>query len=82
MWLLSGAFFPHDVEGLLGWIVRVNPLTYGVAGLRHYLQNGMTPADAALPPVALCWLVSVAFAAAMLAAAWRIAGTRSTGDLL
>jgi ABC-2 type transport system permease protein len=82
MWLLSGAFFPHDVGGWLGWIVRVNPLTYGVAGLRHYLQNGMTPADAVLPSPALCWLVSLSFAAAMLAAAWRIAGTRSTGDLL
>jgi ABC-2 type transport system permease protein len=81
MWLLSGAFFPHNVGGWLGWIVRINPLTYGVAGLRHYLQNGMTPADA-LPSVVLCWLVSLAFAALMLAAAWRIAGTRSTGDLL
>ena len=40
MWLLSGAFFPMDVGGWLGAIVRVNPLTYGVAGLRHYLQNG------------------------------------------
>ena len=39
MWLLSGAFFPMDVGGWLGWIVRLNPLTYGVAGLRHYLQN-------------------------------------------
>jgi ABC-2 type transport system permease protein len=82
MWLLSGAFFPHDVGGWLGWIVRVNPLTYGVAGLRHYLQNGMMPTDAVLPSPALCWLVSLAFAALMLAAAWRIAGTRSTGDLL
>ena len=39
MWLLSGAFFPMDVGGWLGWIIRINPLTYGVAGLRHYLQN-------------------------------------------
>ncbi len=82
MWLLSGAFFPHDVGGWLGWIVSINPLTYGVAGLRHYLQNGMSPADSALPSLAVCWLVSLAFAGLMLAAAWRIAGTRSTGDLL
>src|SRR4029079_6810495 len=39
MWLLSGAFFPMDVGGWLGWIIRINPLTYGVAGLRYYLQN-------------------------------------------
>jgi ABC-2 type transport system permease protein len=81
MWLLSGAFFPLDVGGWLGWIVRVNPLTYGVAGLRHYLQNG-TSAVAGLPSPAVCWLVTLVFAAAMLAAAWRIAGTRSAGDLL
>jgi ABC-2 type transport system permease protein len=81
MWLLSGAFFPMDVGGWLGWIVSVNPLTYGVAGLRHYLQNGGSEA-ALLPPLGVCWLVSLLFAAAMLVGAWRIAGTRSTGDLL
>jgi ABC-2 type transport system permease protein len=82
MWLLSGAFFPGNIGGILGWIVRANPLTYGVAGLRHYLQNGMSEANAILPSLTTCWLVSLAFAAAMLVAAWRIAGTRSTGDLL
>jgi ABC-2 type transport system permease protein len=82
MWLLSGAFFPHDVGGWLGWIVRINPLTYGVAGLRHSLQNGLIGADAGLPSPAICWLVSLLFAGVMLTAAWRIAGTRSSGDLL
>jgi ABC-2 type transport system permease protein len=81
MWLLSGAFFPMDVGGWIGAIVRVNPLTYGVAGLRHYLQNGGSEI-AGLPSLGLCWLVSLAFAAVMLLAAWRIAGTRSTADLL
>jgi len=80
MWLLSGAFFPMDVGGWLGWIVRLNPLTYGVAGLRHLLQNGVN--TAALPSQSVCWLVSLAFAGVTLAAAWRIAATRSTGDLL
>jgi ABC-2 type transport system permease protein len=82
MWLLSGAFFPSGVKGWLGWIVSINPLTYGVAGLRHYLQNGMVGADAGLPSLGVCWLVSLLFAGVMLAAAWRIAGTRSRGDLL
>jgi ABC-type polysaccharide/polyol phosphate export permease len=79
MWLLSGAFFPSSVGGVLGWIVWINPLTYGVAGLRHYLQNG---GDPALPSLAVCWLVSLAFAGLMLGCAWWIAGTRSTADLL
>jgi ABC-2 type transport system permease protein len=85
MWLLSGAFFPSNVGGWLGWIVAINPLTYGVAGLRHYLQYPEGLADAAaagLPSLGMCWLVSLAFAGLMLAAAWRIAGTRSRGDLL
>jgi ABC-2 type transport system permease protein len=79
MWLLSGAFFPMDVGGWLGWIVRLNPLTYGVAGLRWYLQNNST---AGLPSLSLCWAVSLGFAALTFAAAWSIAGTRSTADLV
>jgi ABC-2 type transport system permease protein len=80
MWLLSGAFFPMDVQGWLGWIVWINPLTYGVAGLRYYLQN--VDAAAHLPSITTCWIVSLAFAGVTFAAAWWIAGTRSTGDLL
>jgi ABC-2 type transport system permease protein len=92
MWLLSGAFFPSDVGGVLGWIVRANPLTYGVAGLRHHLQNKPIAAEgigfrsivdtAGQPSLGICWIVSIAFAAVMLAAAWRIAATRTRGDLL
>lgn len=85
MWLLSGAFFPMNVGGWLGWIVRVNPLTYGVAGLRHYLQypEGVTgEAAAGLPSLEMSWVISVAFAAVLFAAACWIAGTRSRGDLV
>jgi ABC-2 type transport system permease protein len=93
MWLLSGAFFPAGGEGVLAWIVRLNPLTYGVAGLRHYLRFAPPAADAAdvaaaasgpvdaLPGLPLCWIVTSAFAAAMLALAWRVAATRTSGDL-
>ena len=41
IWLLSGAFFPASgAAGWLGWIMRLNPLTYGMAALRRglYLQ--------------------------------------------
>jgi ABC-2 type transport system permease protein len=81
MWLLSGAFFPMDVGGWLGWIIRINPLTYGVAGLRYYLQNGDV-ATAYLPSPATFWIVSLAFAGFILAADCWIAGKRTTGDLL
>jgi ABC-2 type transport system permease protein len=98
MWLLSGAFFPSSGAGWLAWVVRLNPLTYGVAGLRHALQfqphgaqaAGGVPRAAdslagapvdALPSVAVCWLVTLGFAAAMLLIAWRVAATRTAGDL-
>jgi ABC-2 type transport system permease protein len=84
MWLLSGAFFPSTGSGWLAWVVRLNPLTYGVAGLRHYLRFA-APADGApvdaLPGLAVCWIVSLGFAAAMLVLDWRVAATRASGDL-
>jgi ABC-2 type transport system permease protein len=91
MWLLSGAFFPVPPleyslswQSALGWIMHLNPLTYGVAGLRQLLYAGVS--DAPLPPdtpsLATCWIVVVVFAGLMFLLAWRIAGQRTTGDLL
>jgi ABC-2 type transport system permease protein len=89
MWLLSGAFFPADHDGswgsaVLAWIMQVNPLTYGVAGLRQ-LMYWDAPSDAwqaTLPSLEICWTVTLAFAAVTFALAWHSAGRRSTGDLL
>jgi ABC-2 type transport system permease protein len=82
MWLLSGAFFPAS-EGVLAWVVRLNPLTYGVAGLRRLLywaSADMLPVN--LPSSFVCWIVTGLFAAVMLALSWRVAAHRTTGDLL
>jgi len=83
MWLLSGAFFPAEA-GWLGWIATLNPMTYGVAGLRRLLYLGETnpPLPPGLPGLAVCLVVSLLFAAVMLALCWRAAGQRTTGDLL
>lgn len=36
MWMLSGAFFPASgAPGWLATLMRLNPLTYGIAALRH-----------------------------------------------
>ena len=67
MWLLSGAFFPAG-EGWLGWVIRLNPLTYGVAGLRRSLYPPGTFTEG-LPPLWLCVAVSVGFAAVCIAVA-------------
>jgi len=83
MWLLSGSLFPAESGSWLTFISWFNPLTYGVAGLRHYLQfKDSAVAVEGLPSLGVCWLVTIGFCLVMLTLAWRIAGTRTTGDLL
>ncbi|MBS0261663.1 MAG: ABC transporter permease, partial [Planctomycetes bacterium] len=62
MWLLSGAFFPAGNSGWLRWVIQVNPLTYGVAGLRRLLYSAES-LDAApgLPSMSLCIAVTLLF---------------------
>jgi ABC-2 type transport system permease protein len=91
MWLLSGAFFPAPPwstaanwgQKLLALVMAANPLTYGVAALRRLLFEDVAGAIGPdTPSLAVCWLVSLGFAALMLVFAWRIAAQRTTGDLL
>ncbi|HQU43602.1 MAG TPA: ABC transporter permease [Pirellulales bacterium] len=88
MWLLSGAFFPADRGGPAGtvwlaWLMRANPLTYGVAGLRRLIYLGsQTPPAGDLPAMTTCWLVTLAFAAVTFALCMQVVGKRTTGDLL
>lgn len=80
MWLLSGAFFPPGgTPSWLSIVIAINPLTYGVALLRHalYLHN---PAEtAALPSWPLCLGVSLAFAVVAIAGASSAARKRTSG---
>lgn len=66
MWLLSGAFFPGDGTGWLSWIIRLNPLTYGVAGLRRLLYSGSLPVTETLPSMTMCLVVTLGFSAVCL----------------
>jgi ABC-2 type transport system permease protein len=62
IWLLSGAFFPASgVTPWLGWIMRVNPLTYGMAALRHCLYLVYPVAVGAVPALAPSLFVTVLF---------------------
>jgi ABC-2 type transport system permease protein len=70
MWLLAGTLFPAEgTPGWLGAVMRVNPLTYGVAALRRALSSGapgpgfgtslaVTAACAALAFGAAAWVAS------------------------
>lgn len=73
MWLLSGAFFRHGAEGWLGGVVAANPLTYGVAALRHRLSAGDT---SGLPAEPLCWIVTIGFTAVMVGLSWWVTQRR------
>ncbi|MBI3666770.1 MAG: ABC transporter permease [Acidobacteria bacterium] len=68
MWLLSGALFP--VSGAHFWIrllMRVNPLTYGMAALRNALYGTREPGA---PPMVLSVGVMAGFGILALAAGW------------
>lgn len=84
MWLLSGAFFPG--EGVLRWVMAVNPMTYMTAGLRHLVYWNVPNSAALLPPhlpsLTLCLVVTSVTAAGLFALSVRMAAVRTTGDLL
>jgi ABC-type polysaccharide/polyol phosphate export permease len=62
IWLLSGAFFPTaGVPGWLGWVMWVNPLTYGMAALRRCLYLGAPAAIGPVPPLALSLAITLGF---------------------
>jgi ABC-2 type transport system permease protein len=92
MWLLSGAFFPAPPwradmglgEAGLALVMQLNPLTYGVAGLRRllYLSVESPPLSPDTPSLLVCWSVTLLFAVATFAAAWKISAQRTTADLL
>jgi ABC-2 type transport system permease protein len=81
MWLLSGAFFPAGESGWLSCVIRANPLTYGVAGLRRLLYAGQELPDAAgLPPMSVCVAVTLLFCLACVAISVWLANRRTTRD--
>jgi ABC-2 type transport system permease protein len=82
MWFLSGALFPASgAMGGLGWVMRLNPLTYGLSALRRAMYWHALPASTTMPSLALSLGVTVAFAAAMLVLASAIAGRPTAADL-
>ncbi|HYO10438.1 MAG TPA: ABC transporter permease [Tepidisphaeraceae bacterium] len=89
MWFLSGALFPLAGAWVgLRWVMRLNPLTYGLAALRRAMYLGDASAGAGgagsaggVPGLGVSFAVSVAFALVMFVAAWRVATGASRADL-
>lgn len=81
LWFLSGALFtPQTAWGGLKWVMRINPLSYGLAGLQRAVFAN-AESVAALPGWALIAGVSIAFAAAMFACAAAMAAGHVSADL-
>lgn len=72
LWLLSGAVFPPSGSAdWLAWLVRVNPLYYGLALIRRALY--LAGDAGTLPSIALSLPVTILYAAVMIgAAAWLV----------
>ena len=74
LWLLSGAFFPvTGVPVWLVWIMRINPLTYGMAALRRCLYFTRIEAAGAVPALAPAFGVILLFGILTLLGAVHVA---------
>lgn len=81
LWFLSGALFtPQTAWHGLRWVMRINPLSYGLAGLQRSVF-GHVDSVAALPGWPLIIAVSLAFAGIMFALSSFVAGGRVSADL-
>jgi len=90
MWLLSGSFFPVPAlteqanlgQVVLHWGMRVNPVTYMVAGVRQSLFDQLPANVIYSPALEVCWAVTLGFALLMFLASIKISAQRTSGDLL
>jgi len=83
MWMLSGALFPvSGAAGVAQVIMRLDPLTYGLAGLRRCLYWNdpavIVPGLGFVP----CLLISVVFAVVLFMLACLISRKRVSADLI
>jgi ABC-2 type transport system permease protein len=80
LWFLSGALFPASgAMAGLQWVIRLNPLSYGLSALRQTMEWGRPSSGVA--GFGVCLAVSVGFAAGLFALASVIATGRSSADL-
>jgi ABC-2 type transport system permease protein len=81
LWFLSGAIFtPQTAWVGLKWVMRLNPLSYGLAGLQRAVFGDVSSV-AALPGWGTIIGVSVAFSGVMFLLASKIASGRVAADL-
>ena len=82
MWFLSGAMFPASGASVwVQWVMKLNPLTYGLSALRRllYWDPGAVASD--VESLGLSLLISILFAAVTLVAALIWTGRPTTKNL-
>jgi ABC-2 type transport system permease protein len=81
MLLLSGAFFPaQGAHPILAFLMAINPLTYGVALLRHAFYAADASVTEGLPSAPLCLGVTLVFAVVAFAAGTAVVLRRTSRD--
>jgi ABC-2 type transport system permease protein len=81
LWILSGAMFPmHGASSWIGWLMRVNPMAYCVAGIRRALYGGALGHEMGVGGSSAQLELGVVIAFALLATLWAawMASRRST----
>lgn len=82
MWLLSGAVFPPSgASTWIRWIMKVNPLTYGVAAFQRVLYWRVPGLESQFPPLSVSLLVIILFGAAALTVSFVLTERRSVRGL-
>ncbi len=89
MWLLSGSFFP--IPALAGgepfgqiamhWIMRCNPMTYAVSGMRQLMSNVTADDHFWIPSLTTSVWVTIAFAVVTSIAASIVVRRNQSGEL-
>jgi ABC-2 type transport system permease protein len=80
MWLLSGALFPAaGASAPLRLLLKINPLTYGVAALRHALYPARLLVAGHLPPLGTAIGITILFGLVMFGTATFLVGRPDAG---
>ncbi len=82
MWLLSGAVFPPSgASTWVGWLMKVNPLTYEVAVVRYLLDQQSSMLELEFPSLPLSVLVTVLFSFGAFLVAFLVVQQRGVSTL-
>ena len=89
MWLLSGSFFPIPAltggeplgQILMHWVMRCNPMTYAVSGMRQMMTRVVPDDHFWMPTLVTSVLVTIVFAFVTFVLASIVVRRNQLGDL-